>query len=517
MKKLLTICLLMATAFTANAQKLSGSLGTYSHNNIGNRYTNLNWEVSYKFEKRTNDGIYLIYYNPKVTVAQNSLYATAEKNYSKQELGLSAWPQNYSPASLNVSVSCRLPNGKVELSGFAFSTSDPYLANEDWVCATTLNGQEVNLSAFSLSIEKANYNPQPVEELDAIIKTKTANTSTINTQNSGSNNPLATSQSLTTQTNTQISSLESQYEKLGIPANTPTYTKSELTNQLVTQAGSLAGELLNDWNANYERKMALRDAANKAEIHAAYEKKTAKFKSVYLPLMDLAEKGDENARMILYFSSKELEREYLVPKREEWFKKALANNNTDALLYKAFISILSLKEDDEFPVAYVEALAEKGSVDAMMMLGDWYDRSDKSGFKTGGNNAKKALEWYEKAAAKGSPNAMYYLGMIYKYGKAKEISGPLRKWFVEYDVVPDEKIAFDWFTKSLQPNAIQSIYSNGTSYDYFLSEFEPKTYRELAYFYRKGKVVPKDKAKADELDFFLLYPYKNKNKYKYVD
>lgn len=316
----------------------------------------------------------------------------------------------------------------------------------------------------------------------------------------------------TSNTENTISNTNSQ-----IPVYTPTYTKQDVTNQVINQAATLAGGLINDWNANYERKMEKRAAENRAAINVAYDKITEKFESVYMPLMDLAEKGDENARMILYFASKELGREYLVPQREEWLKKALANNNTDAILYKAFGYLLSDKKEHENPVSYVEEIAKKGSVDAMMMLGDWYDRSDKSGFKKGGNDAKKALEWYEKAAAKGSPNAMYYLGMIYKYGKAKEISGPLRKWFVEYDVVPDEKIAFDWFTKSLQADAVQSIFSNGTSYDYFLSEFEPLTYSELAYFYRKGKVVPKDKAKADALEFKVLFAYKNKQKYKYVD
>lgn len=302
-----------------------------------------------------------------------------------------------------------------------------------------------------------------------------------------------------------------------IPVYTPTYTKQDVTNQVINQAATLAGGLINDWNANYERKMALRAAESTAANNAAYEAKTEKFKAVYLPLMDLAKRGDENARMILYFASKELEREYLVPQRDEWYRKALANNNTDAQLLKAFYLLLSDKKEDEDPVWYIEKIAEKGSVDAMMMLADWYDRSDKSGFKKGGNDPKKAMEWYEKAAAEGSPNAMYYLGMIYKYGKAKEISGPLKKWFVEYNVVPDEKIAFDWFTKSLQPDAVQSIYSNGTSYDYFLSEFHPNTYRQLAYFYKKGKVVPKDKAKADALEFKVLFAYKNKQKYKYVD
>ncbi|MFA9191317.1 hypothetical protein AAGV28_08040 [Flavobacterium sp. FZUC8N2.13] len=301
------------------------------------------------------------------------------------------------------------------------------------------------------------------------------------------------------------------------PVYTPTYTKQDVTNQMINQAATLAGGLINDWNANYEKRMEKRKAEESAAFEAAYEKKTEKFKAVYLPLMDLAKKGDENAKMILYFASKELRREYLVPQRDQWYQKALANNNTDAQLLKAFNLILSYKKGDESPVPYVEKIAEKGSVDAMVMLGDWYDISDKSRFEFGGNDPKKAMEWYEKAAAKGSPNAMYYLGMIYKYGRTYNYSGPIKKWHVKYDVVPDEKIAFDWFTKSLQPDVVQSIFSNGTSYERFSSGFNHETYPELAYFYRKGKIVPKDKAKADALEFKVLFAYKNKQKYEYVD
>ncbi len=277
MKKLITICFFIITAFSCvNGQnKLSGSLGTYAHNNICNKYTNLNWEVRYKFEKRT-DGIYLTYYNPKITIAQNSLYATAEKNYLKSELGLSVWPESYSPSSLNVSVNCRMPNGKVELSGFAFSTSDPYKPNEDWVCGTTFNGQEANLSAFTLSVTKASYSPQSVRELDNIIiqkKSQTTNTSTTTTQNSGSSNPSGTSQTSTSETTSQIPSLESQYAKLGIPANTPTYTKQEVTNQLVTQGVGLVAGILTELGEEKRQKEAyqaqLREAQAERERAAA--------------------------------------------------------------------------------------------------------------------------------------------------------------------------------------------------------------------------------------------------------
>lgn len=507
MKKIFTICLLMATAFTANAQKLNGSLGTYTYKNVCNIFTNLNWEVNYKFEKRT-DGIYLIYYNPKVTVAQNSLYSTAEKNYSKQELGLSAWPQNYSPSSLNVSVSITLPNGKVELSGFAFSTSDPYKPNEDWVCATTIDRQEVNLSAFTLSVTKASYNPQAVKELDDIIRAKkvqnTSNTSNTTAQNSSPNNPLGTSQTSTTQTNSQIPSLESQYAKLGIPANTPTYSKKEITNQLVTQAGSLAGELINEYNANYDKKMARWQAesdANSAALRARDKKKTElKFKAEFLPLIPQAFKGDDNARMALYYASSELDcYDYVsLKQREEWLKQALANNNLNAILENS----ISLGYHGPESISALEKAANLGSLDAMMILASWYNMKT---YKTygvtfiGGDNPQKAIEWFTKSAFSGCPVSMYHLGMIYKYGKTKTVRGHEKKGMVIYGKeIINEKLAFEWFSKSIQyPTFKKSLFARSLQTHYwFLSEFDPRAYDELAKMYNEGKVVPKDQAKS---------------------
>lgn len=525
MKKLLTICLLITTVFTVNAQKLSGSLGTYSHNNIGNRYTNLNWEVSYIFEKRTN-GIYLKYYNPRVTVAQNALYATAEKNYSKQELGLAAWPQNYSPSSLNVSVVITLPNGKVELSGFAFSTSDPYGTNEDWVCATTLNGQEINLSAFSLSVTKASYIPQSVEELDNIIsqkKSQKTNTSNITAQNSSSNNPLDTSQTSTTQTNTQIPSLEEQYTKLGIPTNTPTYTKQEITNQLVTQTAGLVGGLLDEWNASFERKEARWKAEQKFKQESNAKNYEEKFKTEYLPLMDRALKGDEEAKMILYFTSDTEKCWDYVPLRWKWFEEALENNNTDALLEKAvktFKDIMYKKEVKNDFIFYVKKAIDLGNVDAMILMASSYSSYTQT------PNAKEAFELYTKAAENGSPIAMYKLGMIYKYGYSINATKYDKPYFAKFDVQLDEKEALEWFLKSydtfLKPSYQESTFAKSIKYNeggFFgpVANYDSLNgcFSELSLIYKKGNIVPKDKNKAKEYEILANAVYTKRNFQKF--
>jgi TPR repeat protein len=516
MKKLFTIYLFMAVAITVNAQyKLSGVLPTYSA--IGyNRYTNLNWEISYKFEKR-DKSIYLNFYNAKVTVAPNSSYATPEKTYTKSELGVSVWPEsNPHPSSLNVSVNCIRPDGKVELSGFSVS-SDDYDLGEDWICAAILNGQELNLSAFKLSVMKASYNPGPVRELDDIINQKksqkAANSSKAATQNSSSNYPLTTSQSsTTTNASTETPNNNLKLSDFGIPENTPTYTKKEATNQLITQAGSLAGELLNEWNAVSERKAQRLEAEYKAKISAEFDEKRRKEKTKFVkefsPLFNQAEKGDENARMTLCFASKELSCEEFVPNKERWIQEAFANNNTDAILYKK----------SSYNLENIEYLEKNGiilgNVDAMVAIAMWYSRKTSYEGLIGGGNEQKALEWFNKAADFGSPNAMYFLGMIYKYGQITSDKYE-QKIFIKFTVTKDEKLALDWFIKADQPNYKESIYSRSLDTRHaFLAKSSYYIYGarlEMYRLYKKGKIVA-DKAKAEEMkDEALILKYNGFN------
>jgi hypothetical protein len=173
MKNLVFLVFIMVNALVASAQrKLSGEIGPIAA--IGyNRYTHVNWEISYRFEKRNND-IYLVYSNPRVTVPSHASYATPQRIYSKGELGIGFWPEsNPDPSSLNVQIDCITPYGTTEKSGFAISSSGNGVS-EDWVCAAKYNGKELDLSAFRLVITRASYNTQPVRELDNIINQRKA-------------------------------------------------------------------------------------------------------------------------------------------------------------------------------------------------------------------------------------------------------------------------------------------------------------------------------------------------------
>lgn len=306
-----------------------------------------------------------------------------------------------------------------------------------------------------------------------------------------------------------------------VSSYTPTYSKQEITNQVVAGVAGLAGELLNDWNANRERKEKIRDAEYTESITRDRIKLGNAFKNFYREEFESAELGNEKARMILYFASKALYHESFVPNGERWFREAVQNGNMDALLLNSLGSLYDEKIDRDAAVLEVEKIANMGSVDAMVCLADWYDSKTMREDLRQGNDPKKAFEWYLKAAEKGSPNAMYRLGMIYTYGRTPNTSGGsgfMKKMHVKYDIVPDDEVAFGWFAQSQQPNYAESTYARSNSYnkygstEYMLSFFDAKAYLEMAKIFRKGKVVEKNIKRAKELEA-LYEGYLNTQKF----
>lgn len=505
MKVLSIFILILFNTPVATAQlKLNGTIGPIA--SVGyHRYTHASWEITYKFEKRNND-IYLIYYNPRITIPAHASYATPEKVYSKSDLGISAWPQsNPPPSSLNVEVNLLTPFGKTEPSGFAIVSASSG-SSEDWVCSAKINGKEVDLSAFKLTIVKAFYNTKPVLELDNIIRQRkgqnmaSGSTGALSTS---AQNPLSTS-SNTTDRNTEADTRQRSYEQ----SQAVKAARAEQTAQVVTQAASLAGGLLNEWNAASERKAQRRETENNAKWDRIHERAEDRFEFYYKKLIDLANNGDEDAQMSLYLESDNRSANK-VPLRKNWFKKALENKNPTAVLAE-------INSTSGNPSVYdsnkevLHGLADSGNIDAMVMLGMWYSQKKNKtnyffrhqiygtshGHLKGGENEELAMKYLTMAAEKGSPNAMYYLAMIYLYGQTISDS-----YFIKFKVEKNEKLAFEWVQKSIIPYYRESTYrAHHITHLYWEgSYFEPASYAVLANFYEKGKILPKDLVKAAEL------------------
>lgn len=290
---------------------------------------------------------------------------------------------------------------------------------------------------------------------------------------------------------------------------------NDKTVEAVGQLSDAVAPMLEQWANNIQKR---RDAEQKIYEENQRKQAVAKVKeaeerflsSRYLEkYMDKAKRGDVTAQMILYYASWALYSKEHVPQRDVWFNQALANNNLDALLQSSNVWDNQKFYDDPHSIMItVEKAANLGSVDAMVILGEYYDKTNVrvgQGNHKGGENPAKAIEWFTKAAEKGSPNAMYYLGHIYKYGRTPEVSdgfGFMKKMYNNYKELIDEKTAFEWFSKSLLPNYEVSLFNryNSPFSSYAGSEFNARTYLELSYFYKEGKFVEKDVKKAKMLE-----------------
>ena len=522
MKKILTICFFIATTFTVNAQTLNGSCydngqGTSSY------FSQVDLNATFSFYAK-NNLVYIRCSNLRMNVPSNTTYNAYGKSYTKSDLGISQWPQNQKPWSMTINVSGSYNGGNFNKS---ISCSGNYICDEFHI--EGIRADNVNISSFKVnSISNFTYNQGGDAQLEELIKQKNkqesqkTNSSSTASTNSESSNPLGTSNTSTTETTSQTPSLEEQYTKLGIPANTPTYSKQEATNQLVTQAGSLAGELLNDWNTNRENRIEAERAAynqkRSIEIDEELKKYEEKFIAEYLPLMDKAKSGDENARMTLYFASESLFSKEYVPQRDQWFEEALKNNNTDAILE---VARLEGKTDFKKSIPYLQRAISLGSVDAMVILANYYGYYAESAVEK--ENTFKLLY---KASELGSPNAMYYLGKMYKYGGIHN-SGIKKhdKILPKFDIILDDKIALELYIKSIKPDYKESIYSKSLLYngDHFMdrlsSYFETASYFEISniIYKKKGKIVIAGYEEIAKKFKYVSQRYSSENNQKFKD
>ena len=128
--------------------------------------------------------------------------------------------------------------------------------------------------------------------------------------------------------------------------------------------------------------------------------------------------------------------------------------------YEAFKSA-----DYEKALKYWLPLAEKGNMHVQMSVTAVYEASSKLAIR------KKALPWFEKAAAQGHPEAQSRLGAIYVRGE-----------YVKRDVSK----AVTWFKLAAEKNDIHAQFSLG----YILSQSNEieKDYTAAAFWYEKAAV-----------------------------
>jgi TPR repeat protein len=331
--------------------------------------------------------------------------------------------------------------------------------------------------------------------------------------------------------------------KLGIDPN------KDYTAELITMGTVLLKEMNENRQKRWEQeeKEAERLEKMKAENTATNTKKYVEYyKLNYVDkYFTAAKNGDEEARLILMMKANELreecsyeknsnycdENEFLkvIPENEnipenlrsewnwlvDWLYDLCDSNNVDGLNLRG--NLIS-KESLETYLPDLEKAVSLGSLDAMVILGMYYNENEKL---EGGNNEEKALFWFTKAANSGCPMAAYYLGMIYKYGHTIRPENYSKKTslYLTYSVKKDDKIAAEWFAKSIafSKNHKESTFAKHTLilnriswtsifdfemayYGLGISISHPDAFIQLSKIYFKGQGVEKNETLAKQLE-----------------
>ena len=494
MKKLITICLMMAMGFASNAQQLSNYYDAVSDGRSGFSYT-----ITVRIQKKS-DNTYTATLLQVTPDSKGYYDALSGKLYTCSQLGNVCQPNNFGRLSITIRYES---NGQEQVAGvFSFTGVNETVPLGMAITKGAIDGKPSDASNFKLELMGGTLTVSHTTKIsDKISKLNNLTSTPTTSQATRASSDVV--QDFSSRTNSDGVSPSYQY--------VPKYTKQDVTNEIIAAATPVVTELVNQWNANYDRKQEKQKAEQHEYYKNLFEKRRDKFKEVYLPLKRDAIGGNIHARLILYFASEQLNASQLLPEGEKWFQDALESNNQDALLYqnyqKSREKLISFEESS----STIIKIAEMGNVDALVQMGGYHS------LKIGENphpNATKALEYYNTAAENGSAVAMYRLGMIYKYGTITDVD---KRWYVSFKNIVriDEKIAFDWFKKVLEANHQESIYMRADYRDSLYTAIKD-TYYQLSKIYKDGKVVPQDKAKAKELAEYANFDYILSQKYSYM-
>jgi len=208
-----------------------------------------------------------------------------------------------------------------------------------------------------------------------------------------------------------------------------------------------------------------------------------------------ADKGDENARMILIFeifrkSYVKKEVTQFLPNVKNWIEEGVKNKNLDAMNFIGYYAIHSLKRFDNLKYTEEEGLkileeaVILNSEDAMFTLGQYYNSEYL------GNDPKKAFYFYVKAAENNLPDAMYALGQIYLNKSNYKLKA--------YKIEKNTNLGCTYIHNSLLvKDYYETLYYKLSTFHKAFIKF--KVYKELALMYENGKGCPIDNEMAKNL------------------
>lgn len=438
--------------------------------------------------------------------------------------------------------------GIADVDAYSFVVSDSRMINFNTRGDNALDRElhERELKEYNGKSNNQNYSNSQNNSNGSSNRPSSTNGTRNSSSSTSSNNtssstisPNTTDQGNTTYT---IPSAESQMRQLGIDPN------KDYLGELISMGGTLLQEINENRRRRWEKEAleAERLEKLKTENTAINTKKYVDyFKKNYVDkYFSAANAGDDAARLMLIMKCKELSDECsnqpnsnycsyedflkAIPINESvpnvelsqwiliahWEFELVKKNNLDAINLKAHILD---KENRDSLLPLLENAAALGSLDAMVILGMFYDQKERDG---GGMDELKALYWFTRAANAGCPMAAYYLGMIYRYGHTLRPDNYHKKISscIAYSIKKDDKVAADWFVKSVNhsKNHKESAFAKHqlicsrilwvktysmelAYYGLAISISSPDAFLQLSKMYLNGKGVEKNKAVSELL------------------
>jgi TPR repeat protein len=512
MKKLLLITLTLASYFVCAQTKLTKFYNPESIQRSGFSYQitiNVALVKSEKYGDRIEDTYSAELVQLKPT--NNSYYsAKTKKSYSCDQLGNLCNPNLIYSLTMNIRYNCDGMESGATGYFTNLNAKKTFSLESRFINCRTPNFYDI-IDSYIITCDPVceGQISKRIDEIEAI-----QNKNIKNTQNTSTNNNIPSSNS------SNPIAKENKQTSTGMPANTsgndplanyndpqPKYSNDK-TVEAVGQISNALAPMLEEWANNIEKRREV-----EKEQQRIYEAKNEKIKAnnqeyyqtFFLnKYLSAAENGDEKARMILVceIQSNAFYKDEMLPNLKNWTIKAANNKNFDAMNIIGFkAKLLGKTKPDPFfdftlkdGLKMLEEAANMGSLDAMIQLGNYYDYKSST---YGGKDAEKAFYWFSKAAENGSPNGMYYLGMIYRYQSLDKSYG------VKYKVTKNDSLAFQWFAKSVaNPNYIESLFhkSNNSQLKFAGSYFEINSYKELSIMYEKGIGCEKNIEIANKLN-----------------
>lgn len=411
-KYFLLICFAFLSG-SVSGQKLTGT-ESFSQTN---RYTEVDWEISYNFYVR-DKRVFIKFHSPKITVSPSSLYNHHGQLFSKSDLGISRWPEEEQDPLLHLTVTA-------SHAGETFTTTtECYSGCTDGI--TKGDENDLNINNYEITaVNRVWYNggPDPAV-MKLIFEKEQGKTSQDNSAADETKSIEETGSSANGSTNAarnaapHVPSAESQMIALGIDPN------RDYQHDIMMMSAHLIAEWVDDDREIRDAERRLKEESEKAlreDLNQQLQTLEAKAKA-----------GDAQSmfRLGRLYTSKMI-RNYEMA--EFWCREAYKYNLPEAIHFWALTDMTGrfpythalldrgapkYKVNEKEGIMKFERAAQSGHIPSVLVLADLY--------------AGNKVEFYYLAEERyknyvDPAKARYYSQLVYRINQVKASSYAIDK------------------------------------------------------------------------------------------